>query len=200
LGLLGLAIVLFASTNVDDLFVLLGFFAEPKIRARDVVVGQFLGISMIFGLSVAGSLLTLVIPRAYVGLLGSVPILLGMRRLLSRLRAQQTSGRFGIRSSIQAPGPTTVAIITLANGSDNIGVYVPSFAIHSDREIAVFALTFAFMTGIWCLFAHGMVHHPYVGEPIRRYAPCVTPLLLMGIGIFVIVEAHSFQILIQALR
>jgi cadmium resistance protein CadD (predicted permease) len=35
-ALFGMAIVLFASTNVDDVFVLIGFFADPKFRARDI--------------------------------------------------------------------------------------------------------------------------------------------------------------------
>jgi cadmium resistance protein CadD (predicted permease) len=48
-ALSGLAIVLFASTNVDDLFVLLGFFSDPKLRARDIVVGQYAGIATLFG-------------------------------------------------------------------------------------------------------------------------------------------------------
>lgn len=62
-----MAIALFASTNVDDLFVLLGFFSDPKFRARDIVVGQHAGIATLFGLSVAVSLLSLVIPRLYWG-------------------------------------------------------------------------------------------------------------------------------------
>lgn len=40
IGPVGLAILLFASTNVDDIFVLLGFFADPKYRTRDIVMGQ----------------------------------------------------------------------------------------------------------------------------------------------------------------
>jgi cadmium resistance protein CadD (predicted permease) len=62
--------VLFASTNVDDIFVLVGFFADPKFRARNIVLGQYAGIVMLFGLSLLGSLLSLVIPREYIGLLG----------------------------------------------------------------------------------------------------------------------------------
>ena len=54
-ALLGLAVALFASTNVDDLFVLLGFFSDPKFHARDIVVGQYAGIATLFGLSVAVS-------------------------------------------------------------------------------------------------------------------------------------------------
>ncbi len=33
------------STNVDDIFVLIGFFADPKFRARDIVIGQYAGIT-----------------------------------------------------------------------------------------------------------------------------------------------------------
>jgi hypothetical protein len=72
-ALLGLAIALFASTNVDDVFVLVGFFADPKFRARDIVIGQYAGITALFGVSVVASLLSLVIPRAYLGLLGIAP-------------------------------------------------------------------------------------------------------------------------------
>ena len=79
-ALIGTAIVLFASTNIDDVFVLIGFFADPKFRARDIVLGQYLGIAALFGVSVAASLLSLVISRTYVGLLGIVPILIGLKK------------------------------------------------------------------------------------------------------------------------
>jgi cadmium resistance protein CadD (predicted permease) len=39
--LLGLGIVLFASTNFDDIFLLIGFFAYPRFRARNVAIGQY---------------------------------------------------------------------------------------------------------------------------------------------------------------
>jgi len=60
-GILGIAVVLFASTNVDDIFVLLGFFADPKFRGRQIVIGQYLGITALYGASVLASLISLVI-------------------------------------------------------------------------------------------------------------------------------------------
>jgi cadmium resistance protein CadD (predicted permease) len=39
-----LGVTLFAATDIDDLFVLVGFFADPKFRAGNVVIGQYLGI------------------------------------------------------------------------------------------------------------------------------------------------------------
>jgi hypothetical protein len=41
---LALAIALFASTNIDDIFVLVGFFADARFRVRDILIGQYLGI------------------------------------------------------------------------------------------------------------------------------------------------------------
>jgi len=77
LALIGMAIVLFASTNVDDVFVLVGFLAEKRTRTRDTVLGQYIGITTLFIASVAASLLSFVIPRAYISLLGVIPVLIG---------------------------------------------------------------------------------------------------------------------------
>src|SRR5580658_3538676 len=118
----GLAIVVFASTNIDDLFVLLGFFADSKFRPREVVQGQYAGITILFGVSLAGSLLTLVFSRAYVGLFGIVAIVLGAKKLfdLYRNRNHPETGLVrhdDLRSNTRA---ATVALVTVANGADNI--------------------------------------------------------------------------------
>ena len=192
--ILGLAIVVFASTNIDDLFVLLGFFADTNFRTREVVLGQYAGITALFGVSVAGSLLTLIFSRAYVGLFGIVAIALGTKKLfdLYRKRNQLETG-FVRHDDLGSNARTaTVALVTVANGADNIGVYMPTFAIHTSYEIYIFALVFLTMTGLWCLFAYWLVRHPALGAPIRRYSHRVTPLVLIGIGLLIMFEAGSF--------
>jgi hypothetical protein len=42
--LIVVALLLFISTNVDDIFVLVGFFADRRYRSQDIVVGQFVEI------------------------------------------------------------------------------------------------------------------------------------------------------------
>src|SRR5271168_4013097 len=84
--LLGLAVVLFLSTNVDDLVVLIAFFANSKVRARDIVAGQYAGVAVLFIVSAAAALLSLVIPKTYLGLLGIFPILVGVRKFLELRR------------------------------------------------------------------------------------------------------------------
>ena len=196
--LLGLAIVLFVSTNVDDLVVLVGFFAHPKFRARDIVAGQYAGVAILFMVSAAGALLSLVIPKAYLGLLGIFPILVGVRKLLElrhdRAEAAptkplgSTTGSYGNIAS--------VALVTVANGGDNIGVYMPSFAVHSGSQVAIIAVVFVAMTALLCMLAHWMVSHPRFGAPLRRYGHVLAPLVLIGLGILIIHNAGSIPSLL----
>ena len=98
MGLLGLAIALFASTNVDDMFVLVGFFADPRFRPRDIVTGQYAGIAALFALALLSSLLSLVISRAYIGLFGVVAIAVGAKRLFDLYRNRELT-----ESSLEHP-------------------------------------------------------------------------------------------------
>ena len=197
-AIIGMAIVLFVSTNVDDVFVIVGFFADSRYGARDIVLGQYVGITALFGASVAASLLSLVIPRAYIGLLGAVPIFIGGKKLFELYRQRKRTGDSfehqpdaGKNSRI-----ATVALVTLANGGDNIGVYTPAFAIRSAHAIVVIALVFVVMTALWCSAAHAIVNHPKLGSPIRRYAYRVTPVVLIGLGVSILYQAGSFGLLL----
>jgi len=197
-ALLGLAIALFASTNVDDAFVLIGFFADPKFLARDVVFGQYAGITALFGVSLLASLLSLVIPRPYLGLLGIAPILIGAKKLIdlyrerdigeATLKRQATASAYGRCAK--------VALATIANGGDNIGIYAPMFALRSSYEIAVIALVFVVMAALWCFAAQSMVNHPKLGVPIRHYGHRAAPIILVGLGILILHQAGSFELLL----
>jgi cadmium resistance protein CadD (predicted permease) len=191
LPLLALAITLFASTNVDDLVVLLGFFADRRFRARDIVAGQFAGLAALFLVSAAGSLLSLVIPKTYLGLLGILPIAIGIRKL-SDLRHDASAPENSSQGSVAG-----VTLVTIANGGDNIGIYVPAFAVHSGGEIGVIAIVFVAMTALWCMLAHWMVNHRQLGAPLRRYGHIFAPLVLIGLGIVIIYKAGTIEWLLR---
>ena len=195
--LLGLAVVVFASTNIDDVFVLLGFFADPKFRARDVVIGQYAGIGALYGASVVASLVSLVVPMQYIGLLGVAPIIIGARQLRGLVRGQEeTEEELERHPNAGMHGRIlSVAAVTIANGGDNIGIYTPLFATRSDVDIAVIGVVFAVLTAAWCLAARWMVEHPFLGAPIRRYGHRVVPFVLIGLGVLVLYEAGSFGLL-----
>ena len=192
LALLGLAIILFASTNVDDLLILVGFFADPAFRARDIVAGQFTGVAALFAVSLALSLLSMVIPKAYVGLLGIFPILIGVTKLLALRRPRDEAEETPPSATRRYGQIAAVALITVANGGDNVGIYVPAFAVQTGSAMILIAMVFVVMTALWCYFAHWLVSHPKVGPPIRNYARLAVPVVLIGLGVLIMYQAGSF--------
>jgi cadmium resistance protein CadD (predicted permease) len=194
-----LAIVLFASTNVDDLFVLVGLFADPEFRSGEVVTGQYIGIAILFAVSLTGSIMSFVIPRAYIGFLGIIAVALGIKKLREAFRSQGTERHdlASLNRSGNYARTTTVTLITLANGSDNIGVYMPAFAVHSGVQAVIFGAVFLLMTGLWCFLAHSLVHHPTIGAPVRRFGAPFAAFVLIGIGLLVMYEAGSFGLFVH---
>jgi cadmium resistance protein CadD (predicted permease) len=201
-AILSIAILLFASTNLDDIFVLVGFFADRRYYTREIVAGQFVGIASLFGVCVGASLISMVISLPYVGLLGVVPILIGGKKLLNSfherdkkeesLEGQSDGHRYGKVAS--------VAVVTVANGGDNIAVYMPYFSIRSCVELVVIGLVFAIMTALWCFVARAIVKHPTLGAPLRRYGHRITPVVLICLGLLVLYQAGSCGLLLRHYR
>jgi cadmium resistance protein CadD (predicted permease) len=69
LSVLGRAIVAFAATNIDDIFILTLFFAQKNLRRWQVVVGQYLGLAGLIAISLVGYFARLFIPKSWIGLL-----------------------------------------------------------------------------------------------------------------------------------
>jgi cadmium resistance protein CadD (predicted permease) len=145
-----------------------------------VVAGTYLGIGLLYGASIAASLVTLVIPTVYVALLGVVPLALGVAQLLDRgdSAAHAASG--------QGQGVFGVAAINVAAGADNIGVYTPLFATSTAHTIAVYGVVFAILTGALCWVAGRLVTHPALVTPVRRYGPRLVPWVLIALGTWIL--------------
>jgi cadmium resistance protein CadD (predicted permease) len=197
-ALLGLAVTLFISTNADDLVVLVGFFADRRFSVRDIIAGQYAGLAVLFVISVAASLVSLVIPSVYLGLLGIFPILIGFKKLVELRHHGAATDQPTSRGVTTSYGSIqVVALVTMANGGDNIGIYTPAFAVSSGGQIAVIAVVFVAMTALWCLLAHWTVTHPRLGAPLRRYAHVFVPVILIGLGIAIIYNAGSVPWLLR---
>ena len=192
---LGIGIVVFASTNVDDIFLLAAFFADPRLRRRSIVIGQYLGIGALVLVSALAALFALALPDGWVAFLGAVPLFLGLSKLVAlradtvsgegagdehRLQVQEHNAERGLHSQVLA-----VASVTVANGGDNVGVYVPLFAT-AFGAIATYVLTFAVMTGVWCALGYSLVNNKILGGAIRRYGHVVLPIVLIALGVYIL--------------
>lgn len=195
---ISIAAVLFVATNIDDVFILLALFANPDFRPMQVVVGQLVGMALIIALSLAAAYFAVLLAPSYVGLLGLVPLGLGIWHLIRR-RAKRDDD-----DALETPGASSsaarivaAAAITVANGSDNIGVYAPMFATAGRFTVAIYAITMLILTFGLCQLAWALIRHPRLGGPIRKYAGRATPYVLILLGLFILIESRSYAIVIS---
>jgi cadmium resistance protein CadD (predicted permease) len=186
---ISLAAVVFISTNIDDIFLLAAFFADKKLKIRAIVLGQFLGIAGLVAASAVVALMAVALPEGWISLLGFVPFYLGLvqaKELWSEsndsvedeaIQLQEHQMERSLHSQVLA-----VAGVTVANGGDNLGVYIPLFA-NSLNLVPLFAAVFAVMTLLWCVLGYALVNNPIFGHFIRRYGHKILPAVLILLGL-----------------
>lgn len=187
---LGVGVVVFAATNVDDILLLAAFFADPEMRPRQVVAGQFLGMLVLVAASAACALFAVVIPAGWVGLLGLGPLALGVRGLLRRQGGEAESSSKAGRSRGGRSHVLAVAGVTIANGGDNLGVYIPMFS-NARRLMALYVVVFAALTAVWCVVGHYLVTNPLVGKRLARYGQAALPFVLIALGLWILADARA---------
>jgi cadmium resistance protein CadD (predicted permease) len=164
----------FVSTNIDDLFLLVGFFSDRSFSRAHIFAGQILGMAAIVAISLAAASAALAISPQGVGLLGVAPIVIGIAKLL-RLGKEE-------EGQPTAAGILQVATVTIVNGGDNIAAYAPIFATQGFRDIIATLTIFAVLTLVWCFAALGLVRHTALGKPLRHYGHVLLPFILIGLG------------------
>lgn len=188
-GFLVIGVAAFIATNIDDIFILMIFFSTHRFHVYDIVLGQYLGIGSLIAITALGSILALVIPLYVIGLMGLVPIAIGIIRLV-RIRNSDVAPEALIESKRNYFSFLTVAAVTFSNGGDNIGVYTPLFAKYNGfGEVTILVIIFMLMTGLWCLVGYYLVNHPLISNRVRKTGHIILPFVLIGLGIYILVDS-----------
>jgi len=189
---LAVGAALFASTNIDDIFLLMAFFSDPRLDRRAVVTGQFVGIGALVAASVLAAACAVAVPGHWIALLGLAPLAIGLHRLWSSWRGGEAADADDDPArpagSGFIPQVCSVAGVTAANGGDNIGVYVPVFA-QDFAGVPLLCAVFAGMTGLWCVAGHLLVNHRLVAASMRRLSGLLLPYVLIGLGLWILRDA-----------
>ncbi|MDP3066156.1 MAG: cadmium resistance transporter [Methanobacteriaceae archaeon] len=193
--LLTVAISAFAATNLDDLFLLAAFFSNRSFSTITVVIGQYLGLSLLFLISMIASFIHLIVPSSWISLLGFLPVIIGIKNLMEIRKDDPHPESREIPPQKNSYPALQVALVTMANGGDNLGVYIPLLASLKTLEIAVVTLTFLVLTGLWCLLSYKMVNNRILGRKIRTYGHLILPLVLIAIGILIILRGGGLSLL-----
>jgi cadmium resistance protein CadD (predicted permease) len=190
---IGAAFGLFVGTNVDDIVVLTVLFLESRAsgqpRAWQIWAGQYLGIFALVLFSGLAALGLTIVPDPWVGLLGTVPIVLGVLGLASALGRHTGREEAEARAPAVASGVLSVAALTIANGADNLAVYTPMFRTLDLTQSSITIAVFAVMTALWCLAGSWLGSHKQVIALVERGGPWLVPVLFILIGVLVVIES-----------
>ena len=192
------SIILYSGTAVDLLIILMLFFAKRKSR-KDIIniyLGQFLGsISLIFLSLLFAFVLNYIPSKEILGLLGLIPIFLGLKVLLLGDSDGEAIAKDGLRKDNKNL-IFLVAMITFAScGADNIGVFVPYFTTLNLANLIVALLTFLVMIYLLVFSAQKLAQVPSVGETLEKYSRWFIAVVYLGLGMYILIENNSFDML-----
>ena len=192
------SIILYSGTAVDLLIILMLFFAKRKSR-KDIIniyLGQFLGSVSLILLSLLFAFVLNYIPsKEILGLLGLIPIFLGLKVLLLGDSDGEAIAKDGLRKDDKNL-IFLVAMITFAScGADNIGVFVPYFITLNLANLIVTLLTFLVMIYLLVFSAQKLAQVPSVGETLEKYSRWFIAVVYLGLGMYILIENNSFNML-----
>ena len=192
------SIILYSGTAVDLLIILMLFFAKRKSR-KDIIniyLGQFLGSVSLILLSLLFAFVLNYIPsKEILGLLGLIPIFLGLKVLLLGDSDGEAIAKDGLRKDNKNL-IFLVAMITFAScGADNIGVFVPYFITLNLANLIVALLTFLVMIYLLVFSAQKLAQVPSVGETLEKYSRWFIAVVYLGLGIYILIENNSLDML-----
>ena len=192
------SIILYSGTAIDLLIILMLFFAKRKSR-KDIIniyLGQFLGSGSLILLSLLFAFVLNYIPsKEILGLLGLIPIFLGLKVLLLGDSDGEAIAKEGLRKDNKNL-IFLVAMITFAScGADNIGVFVPYFITLNLANLIVALLTFLVMIYLLVFSAQKLAQVPSVGEILEKYSRWFIASVYLGLGIYILIEHNVFDML-----
>jgi cadmium resistance transport/sequestration family protein len=196
------SIIAFVVTNLDDIFILILFFSDRKLKHRNIITGQFLGISTLILLSFLGSFVDLIIDIKYVGLLGVIPIYIGIKSFVALWKPGGSEEEVAINLNSDHTGSQlrqtlAVASITIANGGDNISIYIPLYATFANSGKVTMTIVFLLMTAMWCFIAKYLSNHPLIKRSLEKYGHFITPFVFISLGIYIMYESKTFDLFLN---
>jgi cadmium resistance protein CadD (predicted permease) len=207
---LGVAATAFVGTNLDNMAVAMAMVAgAPPERARRIAAGQVAGFVVLVVVAAAAAALLFEFSTAVVGLLGLVPLAIGVHGLVALARHREgdvapdtTSASTRRRRRRRRPEQravgrsfTAAALVTIAAGGDNLAVYIPIFRVGGATNIGAIVTVFIVGEAVvtWLILAGG--RHPKARSAMLRLGHVAVPILLCCVGLLVLVQAGTFSLL-----
>lgn len=189
--IIGLGVVAFLATNGDNLLLLLAFLANPTFKPRQVITGYCLAMSILLALAIGGALAGHLMPVEYLGLLGIIPLALGIKKLIDLFRKAPKLQAKTHSPTIRRSNTMTVALFELASGGDTVAVFAPLLAESKLGPATALCMTYVALVVAWCAAALYIWGHPKAARLLQRYARYVVPFLMIALGFYILYDTAT---------
>lgn len=206
------------ATTFDDNLYLTGFFGESSrtFRPLHVIVGELLGFTFLLSVSLIGVPLGLVFTPQKVGLLGLMPILIGVMNLLNYRKQRSTgkqrqfpghslsshrahyfeSGRATVLGVLRQRQTYDVFLVSVSSGGNNLSIYIPLFASLSIVDTLIVVPVFYAYIAAWLFLSFALTRAPGLALVLNRYAPLFFPFILIWLGCRILLDTGAFALLV----
>ncbi|MFZ4639953.1 MAG: cadmium resistance transporter [Nodosilinea sp.] len=209
--LMGVAIA--TATTFDDNIYLTLFFSKTNysFRPRHVILGELIGFTGLVMISLIGFVAGLVVDHAWVGLLGFLPLAIGINTLISNETDDQEQTpditvanpshrpyrQVRSRSLVHTfkdPQTYKVSAVTLANGGNNLAIYIPLFASTSLPRLSLILATCYGAIALWLSLSYHLTRQPMLAVIMARYVRRAFPFVLIWLGTNILINNGSYQL------
>jgi cadmium resistance protein CadD (predicted permease) len=181
----GVAAGAFMATNLDNLVLMVGLFGRYSDRRNEVLFGYLAGMLVIGVVTFYVGKIAGNAPVQYLGLLGIVPVLIGVTEIVRLFRNK------GVVHDPAVPGAGSTAVVAtflaqLGNSTDTIITYSVLFSDANDLADYLVLASFVGMALLLALMAYLALRHPWLSRPVQLYGHYITPLILIAVGMYVL--------------
>ncbi|MCF3944879.1 CadD family cadmium resistance transporter [Oceanobacillus alkalisoli] len=193
------AIVSYIATSIDYIVILVVLFAQNKRRkraVRDIALGQYVGFSILILISLLAAFGLALIPQQWIGLLGLVPIYIGLKILFEK-EEDGESQEETIDTNRFSSFLLSVAVIMLAAGGDNLGVYIPYFTTLNTVELIVTITIYYVLATVLLYFCKRLAAVKGISETVEKFEKLIVPLVFVALGIMIMYENDTFSLILS---
>jgi cadmium resistance protein CadD (predicted permease) len=178
----------FAATNIDGFVVLTLLFTRSNgEKTWQIVAGTYVGSFLLLFVSLLVSRILANVPSYWVGVIGLVVLTYGIHGLRSVTIAEARMARPKARSHSfwSAIG------LTLADGGDNVSVYIPLMHQMAFAESMAVVLEYVVLIGILCLISRKLAYHMSQVAALQRIARPAVPIALIVVGTVILIGSGA---------
>jgi len=176
--------VAFLATNLDNLALLIGLSVRYPDRRDHVAIGYLAAMLVVGGIAAAIGKAADAVPVHYLGLLGIVPVAIGLKGLFELFKGAESPGKS------RANGDGSVIALTLAtqlgNGTDTVLTFSVLVADANDKADILIGAAFACMVAMFAISANVVTRHASLLHQVEHYSRRVMPFVLIAVGLFVL--------------